>query len=466
MLLREIRNEKGLTISALSVATEIHIKRLKVIERGLDKPSTKELETIGEYFDLTEIDLKSITKSATKKGKTIGEGYVTAIPANFLAQPPIEQKQTNNIPVLDLFSGIGGISYGFEQTGHFETIGGLDLLSDRINSFQLNHPHAFGFTYDITQFKPSKIEKYFSKNPTIIVGGAPCQGFSSIRPFRTLTENDKRNNLFQSFARYIEYFNPEWFVFENVVGLLSHQNGDALNVLLNEFKKLGYDVDFRVLNSAFYGVPQMRERLIVVGNRVGVKFQFPQPTHYVKHKSMAGNNNSFLLTPNEQECVPALSVMEALSDLPVLKSGESIKAYSENTNLTAYQKYLRFGSNILNNHDSSVHSEKMMEIIKCSGYNIEAVRHLVTSGFSTCYSRLEPNKPSVTLTVNFVSPSSNKCIHPYQDRALTPREGARIQGFPDTFNFYGTRTQIVKQIGNAVPPILSKVIAEKIFSYY
>jgi DNA (cytosine-5)-methyltransferase 1 len=231
MSLREIRNEKGLTISALSEAIEVDIKRLKVIERGLDKPTLKELETIGEYFELTEIDLKGIIKSANKKGKTIGEGYVTSIPDNFHAQSPIKQKQTNKIPVLDLFSGIGGISYGFEQTGHFETIGGLDLLNDRINSFQLNHPHAFGFTYDITQFKPSKIEKYFSKYPKIIVGGAPCQGFSSIRPFRTLTENDKRNNLFQSFARYVEYFNPEWFVFENVVGLLSHQNGKALSIL-------------------------------------------------------------------------------------------------------------------------------------------------------------------------------------------------------------------------------------------
>lgn len=466
MLLREIRNEKGLTISALSDVTEIDSKRLKVIERGLAIPSDKELEAIGNYFDLSAIDLKSITKSANKKGKTIGEGYVTAIPDNFIALPPIQPKQNNNIPVLDLFSGIGGISYGFEQTGNFQTIGGLDLLNDRINSFQLNHPHAFGFTYDITKFKPSKIETYFSQKPKIIVGGAPCQGFSSIRPFRTLTENDKRNNLFQSFAHYVDYFNPEWFVFENVVGLVSHQGGKALNVLINEFKKLGYEVDFKVLNSAFFGVPQMRERLIVVGNRVGVKFQWPKPTHFVKNKSMAGNNNSFVLNPNEQECVPALSVMEALSDLPTLKAGESKKSYSKKTDLTEYQKYLRQGSNSLNNHESTVHSDKMMEIIKCSGYNIEAVRHLVTSGFSTCYSRLEPNKPSVTLTVNFVNPSSNKCIHPYQDRALTPREGARIQGFPDIFNFYGTRTQIVKQIGNAVPPILSKVIAEKIFSYY
>lgn len=466
MLLREIRYEKGLTISALAEATEIHSRRLKIIERGLDKPSAKELEIIGDYFDLTEIELKSITKSANKERKTIGEGYVTAIPDNFLALPPIVQKQNNAIPVLDLFSGIGGISYGFEQTGNFQTIGGLDLLNDRINSFQLNHPHAFGFSYDINQFKPSKIETYFLQKPKILVGGAPCQGFSSIRPFRTLTENDRRNNLFQSFALYLDHFNPEWFVFENVVGLLSHQNGKTLSVLINEFRKIGYEVDFRVLNSAFYGVPQMRERLIVVGNRVGVKFQWPKPSHFVKCKSMAGSNNPFVLTPDKQECLPALSIMEALSDLPVLKAGESSKTYSQNSNLTDYQKYLRNDSKILNNHDATIHSEKMMEIIRNSGFSIDAVRHLVTSGFSTCYSRLEPNKPSVTLTVNFTNPSSNKCIHPYQDRALTPREGARIQGFPDTFNFSGTKTQIVKQIGNAVPPILSKVIAEKIFSYY
>jgi len=108
----------------------------------------------------------------------------------------------------------------------------------------------------------------------------------------------------------------------------------------------------------------------------------------------------------------------------------------------------------------------MLEIIEHSGYNIESVRHLVSSGFSSSYSRLEPDRPSVTLTVNFVCPSSNKCIHPEQQRALTPREGARLQGFPDRFDFAGSRTQIVKQIGNAVPPILSRVVAEQIFSYY
>lgn len=466
MLLRNLRKEKGLTINELSQSLRIEITRLKIIERNLDIPTEDESNEIKNYFKLSSHDLKKIRESLNNESKTIGEGYVTAIPENFTVIPPIEEKSSNTIPVLDLFCGVGGISYGFELTEKFHTIGGLDLLNDRIHSFQLNHPHAFGFSYDITKFDPHKIEKYLTKKPKVIVGGAPCQGFSSIRPFRNLTINDRRNNLFLSFANYVSHFQPDWFVFENVVGLLTHKKGETLNILMNEFRNLGYEVDFKILNSAFYGVPQTRERLIVVGNRIGVKFEWPKPTHFIKTKSMAGINNEVVLTPNEKDCKPAITVMDALSDLPSLKSGESSTIYEEVKNLTTYQKYLRKGNKKLANHDATLHSEKMMEIIRCSGYNIDSVKHLVTSGFSTCYSRLEPNRPSVTLTVNFVNPSSNKCIHPIQDRALTPREGARLQSFPDKFEFYGTRTQIVKQIGNAVPPLLSKAIAEKIFSYY
>lgn len=466
MLLRQLRNEKGLTISDLSEVVEIDMKRLKTIERGLSLPSDEELNAIGSYFNLEEKDILILRKSGKAKNKVIGEGYVTAIPNEFIVTPPLVETELNKIPVLDLFAGIGGLSYGFEQTDRFQTIGGLDLLNDRINTFQKNHEHAFGFTYDINAFSPSKIKDYFSNPPKVIVGGAPCQGFSSIRPFRTLTENDKRNNLFQSFAKYVDFFKPDWFVFENVVGLLSHKKGKTLSILLNEFRKIGYKVEFKVLNTAFYGTPQLRERLIVVGNKLGIDFSFPEPTHFYKYKSMAGINNPHVMQPIQSECHPALTVMEALSDLPELKAGESSNKYKAIINLTDYQKYLRKDSRQLTNHDSTIHSPKMMEIIRQSGYNIDAVKHLVTSGFSTCYSRLEPNKPSVTLTVNFVNPSSNKCIHPLQDRALTPREGARIQGFPDKFSFLGNRTQIVKQIGNAVPPILSRVIAEKIFKYY
>ena len=466
MQLRQLRNLKGITITSLSSELGIELNRLKTLERGFIFPSDSELSLLSTYFELDEDELLEIIKDTSASNQIIGEGYVTSKPETYQIFPPQNEKFPNKIPVLDLFSGIGGLSYGFEQTDQFQTIGGMDILIDRIKTFQLNHQFAYGFHHDINQISPEKTDSLLTVKPKVIVGGSPCQGFSSIRPFRSLTENDKRNNLFQSFARYVHYFLPDWFVFENVVGLLTHKNGKTLSVLIQEFESIGYKIEFRILNSAYYGIPQLRERLIIVGNNLGIDFSFPKPTHFYKYKSMAGFNHAFVLQPQAEECHPALPITEALTDLPALKAGESSNEYAILDSLSEYQKYLRKNSNILLNHESTYHSPKMMEIIISSGYNIESVKHLVTSGFSTSYSRLEPNKPSVTLTVNFVNPSSNKCIHPTQDRALTPREGARIQGFPDQFVFYGSKTQIVKQIGNAVPPILSYVIAKEILKHY
>lgn len=469
MNLKELRSTSGLTIKALAEEVEVDERRLRIIERGLDRPDKGEISKLTEYFELDKKEVRALKKKGhIEVEPLIGEGYVTALDrVEFTVYPPSVEQAPNKLRVLDLFCGIGGLSYGFEQTGEFSTVGGLDLLSDRIATFQKNHEHSFGFSFDINQFAPSELRNYLSEAPHVIVGGAPCQGFSSIRPFRTLSENDRRNNLFRSFAGYVNHFKPEWFVFENVVGLLTHKGGASLQVLIGEFESLGYSVDFRVLNAAYYGVPQLRERLIVVGNRIGVPFSWPEPTHYIPFKSMAGNNNPKVLKPRSMEdCEPIVTVMDALSDLPALRSGEHSEVYLTQRPLNAYQAYLREGSKGLNLHEASVHSPSMLKVIEASGYNIESVRHLVSSGFSSSYSRLEPDRPSVTLTVNFVCPSSNKCIHPEQQRALTPREGARLQGFPDRFDFAGSRTQIVKQIGNAVPPNLSRVVAERIFSYY
>lgn len=464
MILKELRQSHNLTIKKLSSHIAIAEKRLKIIERGLDMPTEDEVVLLKNYF----VDSRQPIDWFVNEQKLIGEGYVTAVNNEYKVKEPLISKIDNNLKVLDLFCGIGGLSYGFEQTGKFTTVGGLDLLDDRINTFQFNHQHAFGFSFDISTFDPKKVNHILGLKPNVIVGGAPCQGFSSIRPFRSLSEDDGRNNLFKSFAKYLNHFKPEWFVFENVVGLLTHKKGETLKILLKEFETIGYKVDFRILNSAFYGIPQLRERLIIVGNRIKVNFEWPIPSHFYEHKSMAGVNSPYVLKPKSlSECLIATSVMNALSDLPAIESGGSSAKYLDNEiHLTEYQKYLRAGSKDLFNHEATVHSEQMMNIIRNSGYNIEAVKHLVTSGFSSCYSRLEPNKPSVTLTVNFTNPSSNKCIHPIQNRALTPREGARLQGFPDKFKFSGAKTQIVKQIGNAVPPILSKVIADSIIKYY
>lgn len=471
MKLKELRIANGLSIKELALEVEFEERRIRVLERGLDRPDPGEVSKLTEFFELNTREARSlrrVSKEISKGPVVIGEGYVTALDRReFTVYPPSGSDGTaNKLTVLDLFCGVGGLSYGFEQTGEFVTVGGLDLLSDRIATFQRNHPGSFGFSFDITSFSPSDVGKYLARRPDIIVGGAPCQGFSSIRPFRTLSEDDQRNNLFKSFAGYVAHFKPEWFVFENVVGLLTHKNGTSLKVLLQEFASLGYSVDFRVMNAAYFGVPQLRERLIIVGNLHGRLFEWPEPTHFVEFKSMAGNANGKVIRPHSKDdCLPAISVMEALSDLPPLQSGQRSTTYRTAPSNT-YQTYLREGSSNLTLHEASVHSSKMLEIIRQSGYNIESVRHLVSSGFSSSYSRLEPDRPSVTLTVNFVCPSSNKCIHPEEQRALTPREGARLQGFPDRFDFAGSRTQIVKQIGNAVPPILSRVVAERIFSYY
>jgi DNA (cytosine-5)-methyltransferase 1 len=156
-------------------------------------------------------------------------------------------------------------------------------------------------------------------------------------------------------------------------------------------------------------------------------------------------------------------VDEAIGDLPPIPAGGRATAYNAITSPSEYAKFIRNGAKALTLHEATAHSERMLEIIRLSGSNINALPDgLVTSGFSSCYSRLDGDQPSVTMTVNFVHPASNRCIHPHQDRALTVREGARLQGFFDTFAFTGTRSQIVKQIGNAVPPPLGQTIAQAI----
>lgn len=459
MSIRNLRYNNKLTLNQLSNKIGIDLKRIKILERQLDLPTSEEVNLFSSFFKTDTLKISD--------NKVIGEGYITSKSETIIIKPASQNVlPQNKFPVLDLFCGIGGLSYGFEQTNNFVTIAGIDLLNDRINTFQLNHPYAIGIKADIRNFSPEKLKEMLPVIPRVIVGGAPCQGFSSIRPFRTLSEDDQRNNLFKHFGNYIEFFQPQWFVFENVVGLLTHKKGETLTILIKEFEKLGYTVSFRVLNSAYYGVPQMRERLIIVGNNSGKNFEWPQPTHYLENfKSMAGKQKKYVIEPqNKNKCLKAISVMEAIKDLTPVSSGQSSSNYATKPQ-NYYQKYLRKNTKELTHHTASYHSKKMLDIIKQSGYNINAVKHLVTSGFSSCYSRLEADKPSVTLTVNFTNPSSNKCIHPIQNRALTPREGARLQGFPDNFLFSGSKTQIVKQIGNAVPPILSKKIAQKLIDY-
>jgi len=339
--------------------------------------------------------------------------------------------------IFDLFCGTGGFSAGFESSmpDAFTTRFGVDILPIALETFKANHPDAETICGDIRKLSCKEVEKITGLRPgdvSVIMGGPPCQGFSSIRPFRSTKLDDPRNTLFEQFANFVNYFQPPVLVLENVVGLATHKNGRTLDEMVSCFSSLGYDCDWRILNAAHFGVPQKRERLILIGVAKGLPLVFPQTTHECSGATIGFRDRRKMLVPEElplfrqdQRLLPAVTVMDAIGDLPVLDSGESADRYDK-IPTHPYQIARRRFSNELTLHSSTKHSDKMLEIIRHAGPNISCIpRHLISSGFSSCYSRLDADKTSVTITVNFVHPASNRCIHPVQDRALTPREGAR-----------------------------------------
>lgn len=465
--IRSLRRKAKLKLSDLAINSSIPLEQLKRIERGLTQLDDANVRALARAMGV-EASAVSAAHDAFLNSATPGEGYTTSKRGNLevtTARTALPESDSRR-RVLDLFCGAGGLSYGFERTGDFVTVGGIDLLPDRIATFTANHDHAVGLAGDIRETSPEALRSIVG-DVDVIVGGPPCQGFSSIRPFRTLTEDDRRNSLVEHYVLMLAGLRPRWFVFENVVGLVTHEGGEKLQAILDAFSEMGYAVSWRIVNAASFGVPQNRERVVIVGNRLGIDFKWPTPTHHVNHRSMAGKRRELVTSlPLEMGVLkPAVTLMEAIGDLPPVEAGGEVTEYIQGSGCSEFQLSIRDGASELTWHRATKHSDKMMEIIRHAGSSINDLPPgMVTSGFSSCYSRLDANRPSNTITVNFVHPSSNRCIHPFQDRALTPREGARLQSFPDTFTFRGSTAQVVKQIGNAVPPALGSVIADAIRS--
>lgn len=462
-MLKDLRTERmarGLAQSELAERAKVDLFNMKKWERGLELPPRAVFVRIARVLGCDPVELRR-AHTRLRSGIVPGEGYTTAASRHEEIMRRSTEPPTSKIKVLDLFCGVGGFSYGFEQTGHFAVTAGIDLLKDRVETFHANHPCATAIVGDIRNFPLSRLIRE-ADHPDVVIGGPPCQGFSSIRPFRGLTEGDPRNSLLEYFALVVLKARARWFVFENVVGLLTHQNGEMFQEILSRFDQAGYVLAWRVLNAANFGVPQNRERLIVVGNNEGKTFVWPTASHQSECRSMVGRNGAARsLGPLFDPHLPlAVAVTGAIDDLPAVEAGGKASEYRQDAWLSEYEKLMRKDSLGLTLHEATAHTSRMLAIVRRAGASRAALpKGLTSSGFSSCYSRLDGNKPSVTLTVNFVHPASNKCIHPTQDRALTPREGARLQSFPDRFRFRGTRTQIVKQIGNAVPPLLGRAIA-------
>ena len=397
------------------------------------------------------------------------------------------EKFDEKLIVFDLFAGAGGFGLGFEQAG-FEVSLSLEMDSWACDTLRQNNPDMTIIQTDIRDFANPQVIKAVSKiRPDIIIGGPPCQGFSIAGPAQKDLK-DPRNTLFKDFAKWIEILEPKSFVMENVKGLLSRRNSDGENVveiMKRTFAGLGYFVEVWTLNSAEYGVPQIRERIFIVGHQKNSEIGRPPVTHTF-NKMISNNGN--LTFFEEQDLKPALTLWDAISDLPELTAGkgEEEQVYNSEPE-TSYQELLRNSSEMLYNHVAMQHSKRLVERFKHIKWG-ESSSDVPTehsarkrngngdlSGkvYDQNNRRLHPQKPSHTIAASFYA----NFVHPYQDRNLTAREGARIQSFPDSYKFMVKKTVVshkllqreerfeekflcqYNQIGNAVPPLLAKAIA-------
>ncbi|MCX6809273.1 MAG: DNA cytosine methyltransferase [Candidatus Berkelbacteria bacterium] len=354
--------------------------------------------------------------------------------------------------IIDLFCGAGGLSYGFGKNNFFNILAANEILSDAANAYFLNHPTARVYVGDIKDLEIPFMLKDLQtdkKNIDIVIGGPPCQAYSTVG--KRLMD-DPRATLFHEYFRIIKNLEPKFFIFENVKGLLSMQNGKLINTIIDLFKSLNYRVDFKVLNVADYGVPQIRERVIITGSKFNKRFQYPKPTH------SSDNSTKYLTVEN------------ALSDLAFIKSNESSNRYAKSPQ-NEYQKMMREERDeLLTEHSSPKNNKKLvkiMELLPDGGTPSDIPeQYRPTSGFKNTYCRLWWQRPCTTITRNLGTPSSSRCIHPVAPRPLTTREGARIQSFPDSYQFYGSKSSKNLQIGEAVPPLLSISLADAVKKHF
>lgn len=352
------------------------------------------------------------------------------------------------IKVLDLFAGIGGLSHSFFKDKDFEIIAANEIDKDIAKAYTLNHPKTPMYCKNIADFGVRDLRADLGvEEVDVILGGPPCQPFSTLGKRE---QGDRRRLLFKEYARLVKELKPKLFVFENVSGLLSIDKGEFFKEILKLFEDLGYKLSFKLLNALEFGSPQTRKRIFVVGSKLAREFTFPVPTHASKDKSCLLEN--------------ALSLKDALEDLP-LEAREEATYASPPKN--AYQARMRKGSkDLIKEHVVPRNNLKLIKLMKAlpdGGTPKDLPLELrPKSGFSNTYSKLWWERPATTITRNFSTPSSSRCIHPKASRPLSIREAARLQGFEDSYVFYGSHSKKCLQIGNAVPTSLSLAIKQSI----
>jgi DNA (cytosine-5)-methyltransferase 1 len=359
--------------------------------------------------------------------------------------------------LMDLFSGCGGISRGFEAAG-FKTLLGLDLDTDSLATFKFNHPAAHTVAEDISKVAPRAVADRAGVGPgdlDCLVGGPPCQSFSKNVPASARFFEDPRNHLYEWFMEFVEDLQPKTVLVENVAELANAHNGYVRDQIMGRLRSLGYAVIGKRLLAADYGVPQLRRRMFFLASRVGDRhLQFPAPTHLPPAACQ-----TLLSEPHY------VTVEQAISDLPRLEAGggEEPMPYASDP-LSDFQRLMRNGNGSVYDHVARALAPMQLarlQAIKPGQRMKDLPAHLqAKKGYGGAYSRLEWDKPALTITTWVFHPGSGRFGHPVDDRTITMREAARLQSFDDDFRFTGSYNSKSRQIGNAVPPLLAQRLAE------
>lgn len=342
--------------------------------------------------------------------------------------------------VLDLFSGAGGLSEGFRQAG-FEIVGAIEFNEDSCKTFKINFPSAKVIHNDI---KSVKLDENIFGKIDVIIGGPPCQGFSNLNRHNKNLEDDPRNVLFEEFLRFVDYFKPSAILIENVRGILTSKDGYAKKTIEQFFIDRNYCIDSKTLNASDFGVPQNRKRAFFVAFKKNLveEFSFDIISKFkINEKVILKDLFSDLLLLDEN------SSNEQNYEYPIIE-------------LNHYLNYLRKGSNSIQNHYINYPSEIVQNRINQvpQGGNWRSVTlDLFPSNRSNRHSnylkRLDMNSQSITIDTGH-----DVYFHPIYNRVPTVRESARIQSFPDIFTFTGRPRSQLRQVGNAVPPLMAKAI--------
>jgi len=350
--------------------------------------------------------------------------------------------------VLDLFCGCGGISKGYELAG-YNIIGGIDFNEDATKTFQHNFKDAAVFCTDITKFtKEEIIDNY--KDVDIIVGGPPCQGFSSANRWQKEAD-DPRNKLFFQYLRFVETLAPKAVMIENVRGLLTRDGGYAKNRITQLLDNMGYNVSMKVICASDYGVPQDRKRAIIIGIR----------REYDDDKRMF----DFEAVPTKEKT----TVGDAIGEFYVLENKPEESLILTDKPTSEYRKFLRRADGKIPDHSSVYPAKKVQERIHYvpQGGNWQDVPEGLwpnnrKNRHSSAYKRLREDSQSCTIDTGN---AHSNYFHPLFDRIPSIRESARLQSFPDEFEFIGPRGSKYKQVGNAVPPLMAMAIADELKKY-